>query len=185
MAFYIKWISHLEFSFTLDKYLFHCILRLINIVPLSSCEAPQESAVHKPIQKYMKTFPLSSPWFRSPFKLKIQSAGKYWGSHHTFFRERHKKLTFFRVRSSLSAFLWQVVGSVVWLNHTTEPTTTMYFNWLHWSTKVWSMRKNVCFWCIFGRWIRMFPEFLYHPHLLRCIRLCDRTRLHMWVTCGL
>jgi len=24
----------------------------------------------------------------------------------------------------------------------------------------------------------MFPEFLYHPHLLCCIRLCDRTRLH-------
>jgi len=31
----------------------------------------------------------------------------------------------------------------------------------------------------------MFPEFLYHPHLLRCIRLCDRTCQHMWVTGGL
>jgi len=28
----------------------------------------------------------------------------------------------------------------------------------------------------------MFPEFHYHPHLLRCIRLCDRTRLRMCVT---
>jgi len=31
----------------------------------------------------------------------------------------------------------------------------------------------------------MYPEFLYHPQLLRCIRLCDHTRLHMCVTGGL
>jgi hypothetical protein len=27
--------------------------------------------------------------------------------------------------------------------------------WLHWSTKIFPMTKNVCFWCIFGRWIQM------------------------------
>ena len=31
----------------------------------------------------------------------------------------------------------------------------------------------------------IFPEFLYHPHLLRCIRLCESTSLHMLVTGGL
>ena len=31
----------------------------------------------------------------------------------------------------------------------------------------------------------MFPEFLYHPPLLCCIRLCECTHLHMWVTGGL
>jgi len=27
----------------------------------------------------------------------------------------------------------------------------------------------------------MFPEFLYHPHLLRCIRLCDQVTAHAYI----
>jgi len=45
--------------------------------------------------------------------------------------------------------------------------------------RFWPMRKNMFvmyFWTLNSN---MFPEFLYHPHLLRCIRLSDRTRLHM------
>jgi hypothetical protein len=43
------------------------------------------------------------------------------------------------------------------------------------------MRKNVCFSCIFGCWIQIFPKFLHHPHFSRCISLCENTNLWMWV----
>jgi len=41
------------------------------------------------------------------------------------------------------------------------------------------MRKNMFvmyFWMLNSN---MFPEILYHPHLLFCIRLCEGTSLHM------
>jgi hypothetical protein len=41
------------------------------------------------------------------------------------------------------------------------------------SDVIWTLNSN------------MFPEFLYHPHLSRCIRLCDCTGLHTRVTGGL
>ena len=51
---------------------------------------------------------------------------------------------------------------------------------LHWSTKILAHEEKclvvMYFWTLNSN---MFPEFLYHPHLLRYIRLCDRTRLHM------
>jgi hypothetical protein len=56
-----------------------------------------------------------------------------------------------------------------------------YWQWvleLHWSTKILSHEEK----CLLLVYIwklnsNMFPEFLYHPHILRCITLCDRTRL--------
>ena len=57
---------------------------------------------------------------------------------------------------------------------------------LHWSTKILSHKEKCLFLMYF--WTlnsNMFLEYLYHPHLLRCIRLCDRTHLRICVTGGL
>jgi hypothetical protein len=51
---------------------------------------------------------------------------------------------------------------------------------LHWSTKILSHEEKCLFLMYF--WTvnsNMFPEFLYHPHLSRCIRLCESTNLHI------
>jgi len=56
---------------------------------------------------------------------------------------------------------------------------------LRWSTKILSHEKECLFLMYF--WTlnsNMFPEFLYHPHLLHCIRPCESTSLHLWVTGG-
>ena len=52
--------------------------------------------------------------------------------------------------------------------------------------KIWSHKEKCLFLMYF--WTlnsNMFPEFLYHPYLLRCIWLCENTSLHMWVAGGL
>ena len=57
---------------------------------------------------------------------------------------------------------------------------------LHWSTKVLSHEENCLFLMYF--WTlnsNMFSEFLYHPQLSRCIRLCESSNLRMWVPGGL
>jgi hypothetical protein len=57
---------------------------------------------------------------------------------------------------------------------------------LHWSTKILSHEEECLFLMYF--WMlnsNIFKEFFYHPYHLHCIRLCESTSLHMWVTGGL
>ena len=54
---------------------------------------------------------------------------------------------------------------------------------LHWSKKILSHEEKCLFLMYFWKLnSNMFPEFLYHLHISRCIRLCENTSLHMWVT---
>ena len=81
---------------------------------------------------------------------------------------------------SLLIFWWE------WGNVKCTSEKWKYERRIHWSTKI-LVHEEKCpflmyFWTLNSN---MFPEFLYHPHLLRCIRLCDHTHLHMWVTGGL
>ena len=78
------------------------------------------------------------------------------------------------------------VKELLWVRRRSKNPTKPQLNRLHWSTKIVSHEEKYLFLMYF--WTpnsNMFPEFLYHPHFSRCIRLCESTSLHMCVTEGL